>query len=134
MNIFAIDHGNDSIKTLNCRFLCGLTKSKYLSPLIEEYIYYNGYYYNLSGEPEIYSADKTKTENYLIYTLFAMCREEIKEKKKKLDFLLEKPINLAMGLPPNDMESYYQLNRDYYMDAMGQDEDLNSFIAEKINA
>lgn len=124
MNIFAIDHGNDSIKTLNGRFLCGLTKSKHLSPLVDEYIYYNGFYYNLSGGQEIYSADKTQNENYLIYTLFAMCQEEAKEKKKETGFSLDKPINLAMGLPPNDMESYYQKNRDYYMNAMGNDEGL----------
>lgn len=113
-NIFAIDHGNDSIKTMNTTFPCGLRKDSEVPYATEDYIEYNGNFYTLSSIRQHYMEDKTINEDYLIYTLFAYCKEI-----EKGGINANEPVVLAIGLPPN----YLALNKEkmivYFMNHMG---------------
>ncbi|MGF7010532.1 plasmid segregation protein ParM [Lachnospiraceae bacterium PF1-22] len=95
LTVFAIDHGNESIKTFGDSFTCGLTTHDSKPPMVNEWIEFQDKFYALSKSPQSYSKDKTVDINYFIYTLFALCREEARGGIK-----FDKPLIIAAGLPP----------------------------------
>lgn len=116
-NIIGIDHGNHSIKTCKLTFPCGLAKEK-LEPYDDkDYILYNGYYYTLRAFDQDYLEDKTINENYLIYTLFAIMKQFEEYGTPRID----SPIILAVGLPPNHLQSRKSSFTEYFMKHMGGD-------------
>lgn len=114
-NIFAIDHGNYSIKTTKVTFPCGLSKEKYEPYDDANYIFYNDAYYTLRPFSQEYLKDKTVNENYLIYTLFGACKQHFEY--GALNF--NAPITLAIGLPPDHLQTRKQNYIDYFKKAMG---------------
>ena len=95
IKIIAVDHGNSSIKTINHTFPAGLADA---AGFAEEWVGHNGRQYTPSHRRLPYMRDKTKTEDYLILTKFAIARE--------LDGHTG-DIVLAVGLPP----AHYRLGK-----------------------
>lgn len=93
MNLLAIDHGNEYIKTLHDIFPSSVHAYDREPPMAKEWIKHRGKYYCLSGDPAGYKRDKTQDESYLVLTMFAMAREQ-----KFFD--IHSPIDLAVDLPP----------------------------------
>lgn len=118
MIIFALDTGNDKIKTENRVTQAGLRKLDYKPEDTEEAIYFNGEYYMETVDRLPYSYDKTVDDQYYILTLLALARElEVMEKSNQIipNGLIE--VALLVGLPP----AHYAALRDkfkayYYRD------------------
>jgi len=110
MNIFAIDHGNESIKTPYLAFPCGISEHNTQPPMVKSWIEWDGKYYALSKTPQEYMKDKTTNINYLVYTLFALCKEE-----KRGNISFKEPISLAVGLPPLYMSELQGSFQKYFL-------------------
>lgn len=113
LNIFSIDHGNESNKTPFSTFNCGLTKHEGVPPMVENWIKYEGRYYALSDVPQKYTKDKTVDENYIVYTLFALAFEE-----KKGNINLNKGIHLSVGLPPLHILTLRKKYEEYLLNSL----------------
>lgn len=101
MMIFAIDTGNDKIKTENMVMQAGLKKLDYVPDESENAIYYDGNYYVETVERMTYLYDKTVDDRYYILTLFALAKElEILERggRQVPNSLIR--VALLIGLPP----------------------------------
>ena len=95
--LIAIDHGNASLKTVNCEpFRAGLLESD-VRPFGNDVLKYKGKYYQLSEQRIPYRRDKTEDERYFILTLFAIAHE-IEAANAYFPGII--PIQLAVGLPP----------------------------------
>ena len=95
--LIAIDHGNHSIKSVNCEpFTPGLVESD-VRPFGPDVLKYKGRYYQVTGQRIPYRRDKTEDERYFILTLFAIAREI---EAKDMYFSGTIPVQLAIGLPP----------------------------------
>ena len=81
----------------------------------EEAVNYQGRYYRLSSERNVYLPDKSEDERYYILTLFAVAKE-LRELKPPRLFLpgeiLE--IDLVVGLPPLYYRGQYKKFREYF--------------------
>lgn len=81
----------------------------------EEAVNYQGRYYRLSSERNVYLPDKSVDERYYILTLFAVAKE-LRELKPPRLFLpgeiLE--IDLVVGLPPLYYRGQYKKFREYF--------------------
>ena len=95
--LIAIDHGNYSLKSVNCEPIkAGLMESD-VRPFGNDVLKYKGKYYQLSEQRIPYRRDKTEDERYFILTLFAIAHEI---EAAKAYFSGTIPIQLAVGLPP----------------------------------
>lgn len=73
--LIAIDHGNYSLKSVNCEPIkAGLLESD-VRPFGSDILKYKGKYYQLSEQRIPYRRDKTEDERYFILTLFAIAHE-----------------------------------------------------------
>lgn len=87
--ILGIDHGNGNIKTASSVFLCGFKKQETKPSQIfsQDILEYKGCFYSLTPNRFPYEIDKTKNENCLILTLFAIAKEiKARAMKNKSDF------------------------------------------------
>lgn len=77
--ILGIDHGNGNIKTASSVFPCGFKKQETKPSQIfsQDILEYKGCFYSLTPNRFLYEIDKTKNENCLILTLFAIAKEEM---------------------------------------------------------
>ena len=109
MLMVPIDTGNKAIKTEHFEFHSGIPGEG------EEAVNYQGRYYRLSSERNVYLPDKSEDERYYILTLFAVAKE-LRELKPPRLFLpgeiLE--IDLVVGLPPLYYRGQYKKFREYF--------------------
>lgn len=94
--LIPIDHGNDSIKTENCRFRSGLTSHKARPPVSDGVLELGEVYYTLSNDRIPYARDKTKDDRFFILTLFAVAQELLAQ--NRYSPVVE--VDFAVGLPP----------------------------------
>ena len=95
--IIAVDHGNYSVKTVNCEPIkAGLVESE-IRPFGDNVLKYKHKYYQLSEQRIPYRRDKTEDDRYFVLTLFAIA-QEIDAMKVYFSGVI--PIQLAVGLPP----------------------------------
>lgn len=95
--LIAIDHGNYSIKSVNCEPMkAGLQESD-VRPFGTDVLKYKGKFYQLSEQRIPYRRDKTEDERYFVLTLFAIAREIEAANAYRPSII---PIQLAIGLPP----------------------------------
>lgn len=110
--IIGIDNGNANTKTVNTVFVSGLTKFDKKPPVAEDLIYWNGYYYSLTGKRNFYQQDKTTNENCFILSLFGIAKEILIE--KGADFVnadvIRMSVDLGVGLPPE----HYGIQKDKF--------------------
>ena len=113
MFIFAIDTGNDKIKTENRVTQAGLRKLDYCPEDTEEAIFYNGDYYMETVERFSYLYDKSVDDRYYILTLLALARElETAQKSYMPNELIE--VALLVGLPPAHYAALREAFKDYF--------------------
>jgi len=101
MMIFALDTGNDKIKTENTVTQAGLKKLDYVPEQTEDVLFFDGEYYMETVERLTYMYDKTVDDRYYILTLLALARELHtggEEKYPVSNGLVE--VALLVGLPP----------------------------------
>lgn len=95
--LIAIDHGNFSLKSVNCEPVkAGLQESD-VRPFGSDVLKYKGKFYQLSEQRIPYRRDKTEDERYFVLTLFAIAHEIEAAKAYSPSTI---PIQLAIGLPP----------------------------------
>ena len=94
--LFAVDHGNSSIKTPNFLFTSGLASYPVKPPMETDVIEYGGKFWALSGQRISYMRDKTRDDRFFILTLFAIAQEL--KKRGTIPPMVE--TDLAVGLPP----------------------------------
>ena len=95
--LISIDHGNYSLKSVNCEPIkAGVVESD-VRPFGNDILKYKGKYYQLSEQRIPYRRDKTEDERYFILTLFAIAHEI---EAANAYFPGTIPIQLAVGLPP----------------------------------
>lgn len=126
--VMGIDHGNGNMKTVRCVFPCGFKKQEtkpselYSKDILE----YKGKFYSLIPNRFSYELDKTKNENCLILTLFAIAKEAVarsSEEKPDFDFkrefsgLVGKELVLSIGLPPAHFERQRESIKKYILDS-----------------
>ena len=73
--IFALDTGNDKIKTENMVTQAGLKKLDYVPERTEDALFYEGEYYMETVNRLAYMYDKTVDDRYYILALLALPRE-----------------------------------------------------------
>lgn len=128
MTIIGIDHGNGNIKTRNCVFPCGFKKQETLPSELfsSDILEYQGSYYSLTQNRFSYELDKTKNENCLILTQFAIAKElKARAAEGRADFdwkssfgnYVGKDVVLAVGLPPAHFEKQQGAFKKYFLDA-----------------
>lgn len=126
--VIGIDHGNGNIKTKHCVFPSGFKRqdTKPSELFSTDILTYRGNYYSLTGSRFPYEIDKTKNENCLILTLFAIAKElkeRAREEKKNFDWktsfgnFIGKDVVLAVGLPPAHLEKQQESFKKYFLDA-----------------
>lgn len=126
--VMGIDHGNGNMKTANCVFPCGFKKqeTKPSELFSKDILEYKGNYYSLVPNRFSYEIDKTKNENCLILTLFAIAKEAVsRAKKEKQDFdfkrdfsgYVGKEVVLSVGLPPAHFEKQRESFKNYFLSA-----------------
>ena len=126
--IMGIDHGNGNIKTASCVFPYGFKKqeTKPSELFSKDILEYKGNYYSLIPNRFSYELDKTKNENCLILTLFAIAKEAVnREMADKDDFdfkkdftgYVGKDVVLSVGLPPAHFEKQRDNFKKYFKDA-----------------
>jgi plasmid segregation protein ParM len=108
--LFAIDHGNCAIKTINDSFIAGVTEYPVKPPLAEHVIEYGGVFWTLTGSRITYMRDKTKDERYFILTLFAIA----KELSARGELVPYADIDLAVGLPPEHFSALKDTFANYF--------------------
>lgn len=126
--VIGIDHGNGNIKTASCIFPYGFKKqeTKPSELFSQDILEYKGGFYSLIPNRFSYEIDKTKNENCLVLTLFAVAKElKTRAMKEKPDFDWNKPFGgfvgkdvvLAVGLPPAHFEKQRETFKKYFMNA-----------------
>lgn len=115
MLMIPIDTGNKAIKTENFEFHSGITMLEDVPGENEEALKYQGKYYRLSHERNVYLPDKTVDDRYYLLTLFAIAKE-LKALRKTRTFLPGELINmdLVVGLPPLYYRGQYKKFREYF--------------------
>lgn len=128
MITIGIDHGNGNVKTKRCIFPCGFKKQDTMPSELfsSDILEYRGSFYSLTQNRFSYELDKTKNENCLILTLFAIAKElkartaegkEDFEWKKSFDGFVGREVVLAVGLPPAHFEKQQEAFKQYFLDA-----------------
>ena len=126
--IIGIDHGNGNVKTRRCVFPCGFKRqdTKPSELFSSDILEYKGSYYSLTPNRFSYELDKTKNENCLVLTAYAIAKElkaRAMEGKEEFDWrtsfgnFIGKDIVLAVGLPPAHFEKQQDTFRKYFIDA-----------------
>ena len=126
--VMGIDHGNGNMKTASCVFPYGFKKqeTKPSELFSKDILEYKGNFYSLIPNRFSYEIDKTKNENCLILTLFAIAKEAVSRAKAgrgdfdfKRDFsgYVGKDIVLSIGLPPAHYEKQREGFKKYFVDA-----------------
>lgn len=112
--IFALDTGNDKIKTETAVTQAGLKKLDYVPEKSEGAILYNGEYYVDTVERIAYLYDKTVDERYYILSLLALAREleHMDTKEVTTKGLIQ--VALLVGLPPAHYAALRNRFRDYF--------------------
>lgn len=115
MLVMPIDTGNKAIKTEHFEFHSGISVLEDVPGEGEEAIKYQGRYYRLSPERNVYLPDKAVDERYYILTLFAVAKE-LRELKPSRLFLQGEAveIDLVVGLPPLYYRGQYKKFREYF--------------------
>lgn len=115
MLVMPIDTGNKAIKTEHFEFHSGISVLEDVPGEGEEAIRYQGRYYRLSPERNVYLPDKAVDERYYILTLFAVAKE-LRELKPPRLFLQGEvvEIDLVVGLPPLYYRGQYKKFREYF--------------------
>ena len=115
MLVMPIDTGNKAIKTEHFEFHSGISVLEDVPGEGEEAIKYQGRYYRLSPERNVYLPDKAVDERYYILTLFAVAKE-LREMKPPRLFLQDEAveIDLLVGLPPLYYRGQYKKFREYF--------------------
>lgn len=124
--ILGIDHGNGNIKTASSVFPCGFKKQETKPSQIfsQDILEYKGCFYSLTPNRFPYEIDKTKNENCLILTLFAIAKEvKVRAMKNKPDFewkkdfsgFMGKDVVLSIGLPPAHFEKQRDSFKNYFL-------------------
>lgn len=128
MHVMGIDHGNGNMKTASCAFPYGFKKQE-MKPselFSQDILEFKGGYYSLIPTRFSYEIDKTKNENCLILTLYAIAKEvKARAMKGKPDYdwktdfsgFVGKEVVLAIGLPPAHFEKQREAFKKYFMDA-----------------
>ena len=115
MLMMPIDTGNKAIKTEHFEFHSGISVLEDVPGEGEEAVKYQGRYYRLSPERNVYLPDKSVDERYYILTLFAIAKE-LRELKPPRLFLPGEvlKIDLVVGLPPLYYRGQYKKFREYF--------------------
>lgn len=111
--LIPIDHGNDSIKTINHTFASGIAIRSTRPPMGNSVVTYNGQFYALTEKRLKYMWDKTATDHYFALTLLAIA----KEIQRKPFINPDRPIDiqLAVGLPPLHYGALFEKFEEYFM-------------------
>ena len=115
MFMMPIDTGNKAIKTENFEFNSGITMLEDIPGENEEALMYQGRYYRLSHERNVYLPDKTMDDRYYLLTLFAIAKE-LEEMSHSKSFIPGELISmdLVVGLPPLYYRGQYKKFREYF--------------------
>lgn len=115
MFMMPIDTGNKAIKTENFEFNSGITMLADVPGENEEALMYQGRYYRLSHERNVYLPDKTMDDRYYLLTLFAIAKE-LEEMSHSKSFIPGELISmdLVVGLPPLYYRGQYKKFREYF--------------------
>lgn len=114
--IFALDTGNDKIKTENMVTQAGLKKLDYVPERMEDALFYEGEYYMETVNRLAYMYDKTVDDRYYILALLALARELYTGGEKKYPVkngLIE--VTLLVGLPPAHYAALRTKFKDYFL-------------------
>lgn len=128
MTVIGIDHGNGNVKTKRCVFPCGFKKqdTRPSDLFSADILEYRGSYYSLTPNRFSYEIDKTRNENCLVLTAFAIAKElKARAMEGKMDFdwktsfgnFIGKDVVLAVGLPPAHFEKQQEAFKKYFLDA-----------------
>lgn len=134
--VIGIDHGNGNMKTASCVFPYGFKKqeTKPSELFSQDILEYKGAYYSLIPNRFSYEIDKTKNENCLILTMFAIAKEmKARAMKGNPEFdwnksfggFVGKDVVVAVGLPPAHYEKQREAFKKYFMDAARYGLDFN---------
>jgi len=126
--VIGIDHGNGNMKTASNIFPYGFKKqeTKPSELFSQDILEYKGGFYSLIPNRFSYEIDKTKNENCLVLTMFAVAKElKARAVKGKPDFdwnksfggFVGKDVVLAVGLPPAHFEKQRDAFKKYFMNA-----------------
>ena len=126
--VIGIDHGNGNMKTASCIFPYGFKKqeTKPSELFSKDILTYKGEYVSLLPTRFPYELDKTKSEDCLILTLFAIAKEAVQRAaagKESFDFKRDfsgyvgKDFVLSLGLPPAHYEKQREPFKKYFQDA-----------------
>ena len=126
--VMGVDQGNGNMKTKSCVFPCGFKKqeTKPSELFSQDILEYKGNFYSLTPNRFPYEIDKTKNENCLILTLFAIAKEaKARAMKGKTDFnwkkhfggFIGKDVVLSVGLPPAHYEKQRDSFKNYFINA-----------------
>lgn len=126
--VIGIDHGNGNMKTASSIFPYGFKKqeAKPSELFSQDILKYKGGFYSLVPNRFSYEIDKTKNENCLVLTMFAVAKElKARAVKEKPDFdwnksfggFVGKDVVLAVGLPPAHFEKQREAFKKYFMNA-----------------
>ena len=99
--VIAIDHGNRNIKTPNKVFSAKCGETNHLPPMGRDVLVYNGREYTIDNRCPSRQLDKTKSDDYFILTLFAVCKEVFENTDYLTNISLSEPIPVVIlaGLP-----------------------------------
>lgn len=123
--IFALDTGNDKIKTEDKVTQAGLKKLDYVPEQMEDALFFEGNYYMETVSRLAYMYDKSVDDRYYILTLLALARELYaggEEKYPVTNGLIE--VVLLVGLPP----AHYAALREKFENYFYRDGTLVSFV------
>lgn len=119
--IIGVDNGNANTKTAHTSFVSGINTHDLRPPMVDEILEYNGKYYTLSNQRNIYTRNKTSNNDCFVLTLFAIAKEILYQNKytdERID------IYLSTGLPPE----HYSLLKDEFRDYFLKDGNKIDFI------
>ena len=112
----AIDHGNRNIKTPTFVFPSSFVESEHLPDIGGGTLAYRGKEYVLVDRRMPQKSDKTKDDDYLILTLFAIAKELAGREASSSDLMQTRAleVTLLVGLPPLHCRAFGKKFADYF--------------------
>ena len=113
----AIDHGNRNIKTPNFVSPSSFVESEHLPDIGGGVLAYKGKEYVLVDRRMPQKSDKTKDDDYLILTLFAIAKELAGSEASSSGFMQTRALEviLLVGLPPLHCKAFSKKFASYFM-------------------
>lgn len=120
-----VDVGNSNVKTPNVTFPSGYTISSSKPFGNNDWINFDGSFYELTERRFPYHKDKTLNDNMFILTLFAIAKDIVQKNLTKSKGEIQEwinridAVNLCVGLPPAHMNLLKNKMHRYYHDKFG---------------